>query len=156
MTSAAAPPPVSAEQVRPEIVWPLRAEVLRPGRSPREAAFEGDFDAASGHFAAFADNRVVGVASVLREPEPDGPEPTGVWRLRGMAVAPGQRGRGIGALLLARVRDHVTRSGAEPMWCNARVSADGFYAGAGWVPLGEPWEEPGIGPHIRMHDGAGA
>ena len=30
--------------------------------------------------------------------------------------------------------------------------AQGFYERAGFVPVGEPWEEPGIGPHVRMHD----
>ena len=152
MSFAEQPGPVSVEQVRVEVTWPLRAEVLRPGRSPRDVAFPGELDPAAGHFAAFADNRIVGVAGVLPEPEPDGPDPTGIWRLRGMAVAPAQRGRGIGGLLLERVRDHVARTGGGLMWCNARVSAQRFYAAAGWVMIGEPWEDPDIGPHVRMHD----
>jgi GNAT superfamily N-acetyltransferase len=146
------PGAVSVEQVRVEVTWPLRAEILRPGRSPREVPFAGELDPRAGHFAAFADNRVVGVAAVLPEPEPDGPKPTGAWRLRGMAVAPAARGRGIGRLLLERVRDHVARTGGGQIWCNARVSAQGFYAAEGWTAIGEPWDEPEIGPHIRMHD----
>src|SRR5689334_3581777 len=83
--------PISVEQVRVETTWPLRAEVLRPGRTPREVAFPGELDPAAAHFAAFSGDRVVGVASVLPAAEPDGPDPSGVWQLRGMAVAPGQR-----------------------------------------------------------------
>ena len=144
------------EQVRPELTFRLRQLVLRPGRPAEEAFFPGDHDATSGHFAAYVDHVVVGVASVLSEAEPDREaEPqagAGVWRLRGMAVDPEHRGAGAGLSLLARVRDFVSRSGGGLIWCNARVSALGFYEGAGFVTVGEQWEEPGIGAHVRMHD----
>jgi GNAT superfamily N-acetyltransferase len=115
----------------------------------RAVAFPGELDEPNGHFAAYVADVIVGVVSVLHEAEPGGP---GVWRLRGMAVMPDQRGCGIGTQLLERVRDHVHRSGRGLLWCNARVSAEGFYAAEGWVRTGEPWEEPDIGPHVRMHD----
>jgi GNAT superfamily N-acetyltransferase len=137
------------EQVRPEITFPLRQQVLRPGRPPEEAFFPGDGERSSGHFAAYVDHRVVGVASVLAEPESSGP---GDWRLRGMAVDPSHQGTGVGGSLLARVRDFVARSGGGLIWCNARVSALGFYESAGFLVVGGPWDEPGIGPHLRMHD----
>jgi GNAT superfamily N-acetyltransferase len=142
------PADVTVEQVRVEHTWPLRAQVLRPGRPVREAAFAGELDESSGHFAAYAGDSIIGVASVLREPEPGGP---GVWRLRGMAVAPDHRAQGVGAALVERVRDHVRRCGGGLLWCNARISAQGFYRAQGWTASGEPWEEPGTGPHIRMH-----
>lgn len=138
------------EQVRPELTFRLRQLVLRPGRPAEEAFFPGDHEASSGHFAAYVDHVVVGVASVLLEAEPDGG--AGAWRLRGMAVDPDHRGAGAGLSLLARIRDFVSRSGGGLIWCNARVSALGFYEGAGFVTVGEAWEEPGIGAHVRMHD----
>lgn len=144
------------EQVRPELTYRLRQDILRAGMAAEDASFAGDREASSGHFAAYGNgpiDRIVGVASVIEEPEPDGP---GVWRLRGMAVDPAYRGMGVGVALLARVRDFVARSGGELIWCNARVSAEGFYRLAGFVTSGGPWNEPGIGPHVRMHDGAGA
>jgi len=139
------------EQVRPEITYGLRQKVLRPGRPPEDSHFPGDRDRSSGHFAAYVEpgvGVVVGVASVFAEAEANGP---GVWRLRGMAVDPGHQGSGVGTALLERVRDFVSRSGGGLIWCNARVSAQGFYVGAGFVAVREPWEEPGIGPHVRMH-----
>jgi GNAT superfamily N-acetyltransferase len=137
------------EQVRPEITYGLRQQVLRPGRPPEDSQFPGDQDRSSGHFAAYVEHRVVGVASVFAEAEANGP---GVWRLRGMAVDPDRQGSGVGTALLERVRDFVRRSGGGLIWCNARVSAQGFYVGAGFVAVGEPWEEPEIGPHVRMHE----
>jgi GNAT superfamily N-acetyltransferase len=137
------------EQVRPEITFGLRQQVLRPGQPAEDSHFPGDRDRSSGHFAAYVEHRVVGIASVFAEAEANGP---GVWRLRGMAVDPDHQGGGVGTALLGRVRDFVRRSGHGLIWCNARVSAQGFYVGAGFVAVGEPWEEPGIGPHVRMHD----
>lgn len=153
------------EQVRPEITYRLRQEVLRPGLAPEKSAFPGDRQPATGHFAAYDGGPgsgmggeaaagvtgvtgVVGVASVFAEPEPqNGP---GRWRLRGMAVDPAYRGQGVGAALLERVRDFVARSGGGTIWCNARLTAEGFYRGAGFVRVSEVWEEPDIGPHVRM------
>lgn len=141
------------EQVRPEVTYPLRREVLRPGLPHERVFFADDRDRNSGHFAAYLDHRVVGVASIMEQPEDDGP---GLWRLRGMAVAPGHRGAGVGTALLARIRDFVARSGGGVLWCNARVSAEGFYRASGFVAIGQPWDEPELGPHVRMRAGSPA
>jgi GNAT superfamily N-acetyltransferase len=149
VTFISQPPEVTVEQVRPEITYALRRDVLRPGRSWLELELPGDREHSSGHFAAYVEHEVVGVATVIEEPEDEGP---GQWRLRGMAVSPRSRGRGVGLALLNRVRDFVARSGGGLLWCNARVTAEGFYRAAGFVTVSDPWDEPGIGPHIRMHD----
>jgi GNAT superfamily N-acetyltransferase len=149
VTFISEPPEVTVEQVRPEITYALRREVLRPGRGWNELELPGDRDRSTGHFAAYVEHEVVGVATVIEEPEDDGP---GVWRLRGMAVSAATRGRGVGFALLERVRDFVVRSGGGLLWCNARVSAEGFYHRAGFVTVSPPWDDPEIGPHVRMHD----
>jgi predicted GNAT family N-acyltransferase len=42
---------------------------------------------------------------------------------------------------------------AEPMWCNARQSAEAFYQRHGWQGVSEPFVIEPIGPHRRMrHD----
>lgn len=151
VTFIGGPSEVTVEQVRPELTYALRREVLRPGRGWDELQLPGDREHSTGHFAAYVDHEVVGVASVIEEPETDGP---GLWRLRGMAVAPENRGIGVGSAVLTRVRDFVMRSGGGLLWCNARVSAEGFYRALGFVTVSEPWDEPEIGPHVRMHDAA--
>jgi GNAT superfamily N-acetyltransferase len=142
------------EQVRPEITYPLRQQVLRAGMAPEASFYPGDKNRSSGHFAAYLDDNMVGVVSVLAEPEPDDHHMAGrgTWRLRGMVVDPDHRGEGVGAALIARVRDFVQRSGGGLLWCNARATAEGFYLKMGFVRTGEPWEEPDIGGHVRMHD----
>jgi GNAT superfamily N-acetyltransferase len=137
------------EQVRPEVTYRLRRKVLRAEMAPGTEVFPGDHDRSSGHFAAYDGDEVVGVVSVMAEPEPDG---AGVWHLRGMAVDPDQQGTGVGAALIGRLRDFVHRCGGGQIWCNARVSALGFYEKQGFVRFGEPWEQPDTGPHVRMHE----
>jgi GNAT superfamily N-acetyltransferase len=91
----------------------------------------------------------VGIASVCREPMPQGREPEG-WRLRGMATLPEVRGRGFGRALLEACFAHISAHGGQLLWCNARVVALGFYAHLGFVAEGEQFEIVPIGPHFVM------
>jgi len=121
---------------------------------PAETSFfPADHEPTAAHFAAYLGNRdshVIGVASIYVEPEPAGGP--GRRRLRGMAVEDEHRRTGAGAALIARVRDYIGHNGGGVIWCNARVTAQGFYERVGFVTAGDVWEEPGIGPHIRMHE----
>lgn len=131
---------VSAEEVRP-----LRHRVLRPGQAFDETAYPGDDLPDTVHLGAFDGVRLVGVASLYREGR-DGPG----WRLRGMATDAGVRGGGYGAALLAGCVGHVAASGGGDLWCNARMSAVGFYRRAGFEILSEEFDVPGIGAHVVM------
>jgi GNAT superfamily N-acetyltransferase len=162
---------IVVEQVRPEVTYGLRASVLRPGLPPLRARFPGDDDPAALHLAAYevtgdpALDRIVGVVAVLPEAFPD-PLPRAqaqsaqsasehaaaqpVWRLRGMAVEPGWRGRGVGRALVTRLLHDLTRTGGGLLWCNARSPAVGFYERVGFRRTGDVWSDPEHGPHLRM------
>lgn len=141
--------PVVVEQVRPEVTYDLRARVLRPGLPPLRARFPGDSEPTAFHLAAYdRADRIVGVVAVIPEPMPPAAEPG--RRLRGMAVHPEERGQGVGRALLVRVFDGVARLGGGLLWCNARLPAAGFYRKAGFADVGDPWEDPELGPHVRM------
>lgn len=126
-----------------EIV-PLRAKILRPGRPVDDGRWDCDRVGDTRHWLIEDAGRVLGVATVLRSPFPDGDGPE--WQLRGMAVDDGQRGKGVGARLL----DGLVRDVAEPLWCNARISAVPFYEKAGWRAVSAAFDIPGVGPHQRM------
>ncbi len=131
---------------------PLRGGVLRPGQSPEELVYPGDDHPDALHAAVRDDAAggvIVGVATVAPEGHPTDPRP-GDWRLRGMATAPEARGRGVGAAMLQACMDHARARGGARVWCNARVTAEGFYLGAGFVPEGARFELPGIGTHVVM------
>jgi predicted GNAT family N-acyltransferase len=138
---------VDVEQVSVFLVLPLRQKVLRPHQRPADVGFEGD--ALGTHFAAFdAASAIVGVVSLISEPPDEGGAPC--WRLRGMATDPDRQGQGVGRSLMIGLLDFVARSGGGALWCNARLHAVGFYERFGFVVAGEVFEEPEIGPHVRM------
>jgi GNAT superfamily N-acetyltransferase len=132
-----------------EAVRPLRAEVLRPGQPREQLIFPGDDEPDALHAAVAIEGRIVGVASVMREPYPHDPL-TGDWRVRGMATSAEMRGRGIGGALLARCEEHARDHAGARLWCNARVGARTLYERAGFAVDGEVFEIPLIGPHYLM------
>ncbi|WP_240360710.1 GNAT family N-acetyltransferase [Pyxidicoccus caerfyrddinensis] len=129
---------------------PLRHAVLRPHQSPNLVVYPGDEDVDTVHLGAYAAGRLVGVASLYREPPPDALRTTTAWRLRGMAVDPTLRGSGHGAALLQACMVHARGQGGTLAWCNARATAAGFYRSLGFSPKGDPFELPGIGLHHFM------
>ena len=131
-----------------EALVPLRWQVLRPGRPESAARFAEDVAPGSAHFAALtADGMVIGCASVI--------EKDGGLQLRGMATAPEWQGRGVGRALLEAVQAHATTRHL-PLWCNARVSAVGFYEKSGWHTEGAVFDVPGVGPHFIMRSSSGS
>lgn len=73
----------------------------------------------------------------------------GVARIGRMAVRADQRGRGLGRQVLSGLIDIAQRRGDRQVILHAQTHVQGFYAGMGFVPQGEPFEEAGI-EHIEM------
>ncbi|MDX6727430.1 MAG: hypothetical protein QOK49_2235 [Baekduia sp.] len=135
--------------VAPAVVRPLRQAVLRPHQTVAEQVYPGDDAAGAGHFAAYSEEDVVGVASITPEAHPHDPRP-GDWRIRGMATAPEARGLGAGAELLTACLTHARAGGARRVWCNARSPVRAFYEREGFVVEGPEFTLPEIGPHFLM------
>lgn len=134
---------VSAEEIRP-----LRHRILRPSQAFEETVYPDDDGPDTVHLGALDGKRLVGIASLYREDRAGGP--SGGWRLRGMATDDDVRGVGFGAALLGACIGHVaTESGAE-LWCNARMSAVGFYRRNDFEVLSDEFDVAGIGPHVVM------
>ncbi|MCO4773110.1 MAG: GNAT family N-acetyltransferase [Deltaproteobacteria bacterium] len=101
------------------------------------------FEADSLHLvAATIDGAVMGCVLF----HPDG---AGGGRLFQMAVDPSLQGQGIGRSLVEHLEAELTERGVESIELHARDHAVGFYAGMGYAPFGEPYEEVGI-PHQNM------
>jgi predicted GNAT family N-acyltransferase len=142
-------PAVTVEEATLAETLPLRAAVLRPGGD--SAAMAGDDDPATIHLVArTADGRVVGVARFSPAPCPWRSDARAPWQLRGMATDAGVRGSGAGRALLEEGLVRVAARGGDLVWCDARVTAAGFYERMGFAVVTEPYEKPPIGPHLGM------
>ncbi|NTX40614.1 GNAT family N-acetyltransferase [Myxococcus sp. CA051A] len=128
----------------------LRRAVLRPHQPPEAVVYPGDDDKDTLHLGLYAEGRLLGVASLYREPPPYALKAITAWRLRGMAVEQGRQGQGLGAALLKACMEHAVTQKGTQLWCNARSTASGFYRSLGFVQHGDAFELPGIGPHHLM------
>ena len=130
--------PVDAASTRP-----LRQRVLRPHQTLDELATHEEDGPDAAWFAASHHDEILGVTGVKRV------EP-GVWRLVGAAVADHARDRGIGSMLMDGAVEHIRNEGGGDLWCSSRTAAVSFYERAGFKTVGDVYDEPHTGPHIRM------
>ncbi|MEB3299275.1 MAG: GNAT family N-acetyltransferase [Candidatus Sericytochromatia bacterium] len=130
-----------------ELVRPLRHRVLRAGQPFEASLFAGDELPDSRHLAAWMAGRLIGCCTLIRAEHPGVPQAR--WQLRGMAVEPEHRSRGVGRALLRWIESDLGRQGELSLWCNARLTARAFYAREGWREVGEVFEAVGL-PHIVM------
>ncbi len=135
---------ISATEARP-----LRHAMLRQGKPFASTVWTGDDEESTAHFGAFDGDVLVGVASIYVA-RPPGETGNGFFQMRGMAVMPEWRGKGIGAALSRACLDHVRQPGVQCVWCNARAHARGFYERLGFKATTDMFEIEGIGPHYQM------
>jgi predicted GNAT family N-acyltransferase len=142
------PGTVTVDEVAAEVTHPLRRAVLRPDGG--DLNWVGDEDETTFHLAARSGERVVGVVRFSPAACPWRDDVSAPWQLRGMATDPSVRGSGAGRALLVDGLARVAARGGDLVWCDARVTAAGFYERFGFTVVTEPFDKPGIGPHVGM------
>lgn len=142
------------KQVEVDTIRPLRHSVLRPGLPFETTIFEGDDEPTACHVAAFKNDEIVGVGTMIKRPwtgkDSEIAADKDAYQVRGMAVSDRSRGTGAGKLVLDTLEAKSSELGVSVIWCNARASAAGFYQKAGWQIAGDMFEIPGVGPHFVM------
>jgi GNAT superfamily N-acetyltransferase len=113
----------SIEQIRPELTWRLRQQVLYPAQKLYEMELDEDNNGI--HFGAFTEDKLVGIISLFQHDTS--------FQFRKLAVLPDFQKMGIGNNLLNRVEEYARSEDGTIIWCNARVSAIGFYLKAGYA-----------------------
>lgn len=132
--------PISAEIARH-----LRRKILRPNLPRETIIYPGDDAEDTFHAGAFVNSVLVGVCTVLREAQ-TGVSDCGAWRLRGVAVDPQQRGKGIGRALIESCITHAEARGASYVWANGRSTALPVYRAMGFSVDGDEYVTD-TGPH---------
>ncbi|RZK89931.1 MAG: GNAT family N-acetyltransferase [Pedobacter sp.] len=112
---------------------------MYPDMEITEMELDGDFDAM--HFGLYHQYELTGVVSLFI----DGT----TAQFRKMAVLPNDQGKGFGLQLLQYLVDYCKSQGIKNLWCNARVSAIGFYKKIGFETVGEPYERNQLA-YIKM------
>lgn len=140
---------MSIEFITAEQTIDLRHRVLRPHQPASACHYAGDEEPESYHVGAIVQGAVQCVASFFLQFTSHCPDQR-VFRLRGMATSPAFRGQGLGTQVLEKGCARAKVLGASKVWCNARVSALGFYLPKGFVMVSDEFEIEGIGPHFVL------
>lgn len=142
--------PFALRQISARQTWPLRSEVLRPGRPLSACIFPGD-DAPDTHHFGMVDSKggIVAIVSVLRNSHP-AISSHAPYQIRAMAVHAGCRGQGLGGLMLEGVESFLSARGARVVWANARSPAIGFYLKQGYQVVSDEFVIADVGPHYLV------
>ena len=125
----------SIEQITPHLTWRLRRDILYPAQYLHD--MEMGEDNHGYHFGAFSNNELVAVVSLFKHGADD-------WQFRKFAVSDKVQKQGIGKQLLNYITDFVVSELGTRLWCNARLSATGFYAKFGFNQTGSVFSKNGF------------
>ena len=127
-------PEVQIEQIRFDLTWRIRHDVMYPDLPFDAIKLENDPNGI--HFGLYTNDQLIAVVSLFNV----GP----VYQFRKFATRVGAQGKGYGTLLLKHVISYVTDTGAEKLWCNARISASAFYSKFGFKETDQHSQSNGI------------
>jgi GNAT superfamily N-acetyltransferase len=132
--------------------YPIRQQVLTPDHDLQKSKFENDDEEdISFHLGAFIESQLVSVASFYYERNTEFTD-LHQYQLRGMATLPKFQGQGFSSELLNMAFPVIKQNFCTLLWCNARVTAIGFYEKVGFkIHSTVPFEIEGIGMHVLMY-----
>jgi len=122
------------EQITPRLTYKLRRDVLYPDKQLAEMGMAEDENGV--HFGGFKDNKLVAVVSLFQKGSD--------FQFRKLAVDPLVQKMGLGNAMLKYIETYAEENGGTRIWCNARLSAIGFYLKANYLQTGELFVRDGI------------
>jgi phosphoribosylformimino-5-aminoimidazole carboxamide ribotide isomerase len=112
-----------------ETIWRIRREVMYPAEELSYVQLPED--GTGKHLGLYIDDVLVSVVSVFEQGDD--------IQFRKFATLESEQGKGYGSRLLKYIIDLGVSEGRRMIWCNARVSASGFYEKFGMYMTGESW-----------------
>jgi len=126
------------EAALPE-VWLLRQKVMYPSENLKSVQLDNDIDGI--HLGVYKDSELLSVISLFACDKE--------LQFRKFATSDAFQRQGVGTALLQHVMKWAATNDFEIVWCNARLSASGFYKRFGMHAIGESWKKNNI-EYIKM------
>jgi len=120
---------IQIEQIRYELTWRIRRDAMYPNADYDVVKLPEDPNGL--HFGLYADDQLSSVVSLFDD--------AGIYQFRKFATLPKAQAKGYGSLLLNHIISYARERAATKIWCNARLSALGFYSKLGFIPKDEPF-----------------
>ena len=124
----------SIEQIAPYNTWAVRHAVLYPDKPFDFVRLDEDQEGI--HFGLFVGNRLVTVISTFSSGEN--------MQFRKFATLQEFQGNGYGSAMMRHLLGFARSERVKRVWCNARRTAEPFYAQFGLSPEGEHFSKNGI------------
>lgn len=142
---------MEVKRIEPEQAYDLRLRVLWPHKERIEnCVIDIDNREDAIHLGTFDGERIVAIGSLFKSDTPK-IQHKEKYRLRAMASDPEYRGRGAGEMLVRKAIEILRSKNMDVLWCDARLTAIGFYEKIGFNVIDEIYEVPIIGPHKFMY-----
>ncbi len=122
---------VQIEQIRYELTWRIRHEVMYPNLPFGSIKLTTDPEGI--HFGLYTDDALTTVASLFYVNK--------IYQFRKLATLIDQQGKGYGSMMVQYLINFVINEKAETLWCNARVSVASFYSKFGFKARGPYFRE---------------
>lgn len=122
------------EQITQELTWKLRQKELYPDL-PIEAIKLPEDDLGI-HLGLFYQNKLATIVSLF--------EDNNELQFRKLATDKKYQKLGLGSKMINYVLNYAKEKHIEKVWCNARLSATGFYEKLGFVKTDEVFSKGGI------------
>jgi predicted GNAT family N-acyltransferase len=119
--------------------WNLRHRVMSPNRPFDSIKLPKDDEGL--HFGLFQDDKLISVISLFINNE--------TAQFRKFATEISEQGKGYGSILLKHIIEESIKQKVKNLWCNARLSALGFYQKFGFEAVSETWMDNGI-EYVKM------
>lgn len=125
---------VQIKEIRFDLTWNIRHQVMYPDLPYDAIKLENDENGI--HFGLYVDDQLTAVVSLFNNGK--------VTQFRKFATLTSAQGKGYGTQLLTYIINYAKNMGSEKIWCNARVSAAGFYTKFGFIQTNQRSVSNGI------------
>ena len=127
------------KEIKPSETLDLRHRILSPNKSVNLIILAED-DAGQ-HFGLFQSEKIVSVISLFVENDNA--------QFRKFATETTEQHKGYGSILLNYVIEESVKNNVTNLWCNARLTALGFYEKFGFEVVSEKWIKNDI-EYVKM------
>ena len=127
------------KEIKPLETLDLRHRILSPKKSIDSIILAED-DSGQ-HFGLFKDNQLISVISLFIEND--------TAQFRKFATENSEQNKGYGSILLNHIIEESLKNNVKNLWCNARVTALGFYEKFGFEVVSEKWIKNDI-EYVKM------
>ena len=138
------------KEIRPNDCYYIRHQVLWQHKSFDDCGIDMDDQAGAFHLGAFKSDELICVASFFKQSQAKFSEQH-QYRLRAMATLSTAQNTGAARALLKTAFQILKVKDQDLLWCDARISATGFYEKLGFEKLGNSYSIPIIGLHYLMY-----